>query len=389
MKKIFSFIVLIALISLNMVSCGILCNNEIDDYVSNNISDSNNESENKGIDKDKLKIGVIQIGDSQDKSGYVYTHDLGIEEMQQNLDIKDEQIIIKNNIADSDKGATEKAIKECIESGCNIIFATSFGYMETINKMSEEYPNVYFSHASGDMSNGKNFNNYFGRIYQVRYLSGIAAGLKTQTKKIGYVAAQDNTNSEVTGGVDAFAMGVHSVNPDAEVYLKITNSWYDPEKEREAAEQLVNENCDVIAQHCDSSYPQTIAENAGVYSIGYNCDMSKYAPKATLVSVLWNWSSYYTYFVQSIIDGTWDGSDYYGGMQENLVTLSPLADFNDPSAETKIDEAKEKIISGSFNVFDGAIETNDGKIIGEDGKTLDDETIKEEINWYFKNIKVV
>ena len=125
------------------------------------------------------------------------------------------------------------------------------------------------------MSNGKNFNNYFGRIYQARYLSGIVAGMNTTTNKIGYVAAMDNSNSEVTGGIDAFALGIYSVNPDAEVYVKVTNSWYDPEAEENAAKTLLDMDCDVIAQHCDTEYPQTLAEERGVYSIGYNSDMSK------------------------------------------------------------------------------------------------------------------
>lgn len=393
MKKSLFCLFLTLLFPFMFISCSSSSSNEVDDYVSNDVSISDNEqkeeNKNNGIDKSKIKIGVIHIGDPKEGSGYTYTHDLGIQGMQQNLGLEDNQIIRKNNVSDSDKDATDQAIKECIDSGCNIIFGTSFGYMETMSKMAEEYPEIYFSHGSGYVSNGKNFNNYFGRIYQARYLSGIAAGLKTSTNKIGYVAAQDTTNSEVTGGIDAFAMGVYSVNPDAKIYVKVTNSWYDPEKEKSAAEKLIEEKCDVLAQHCDTPYPQTVAEGAGAYGIGYNSDMSKEAPKATLVSVLWNWSSYYTAAVQSIIDGTWDGSNYYGGMAENLVTLSPLSDFNDPSAESKINEVKSKMIDGSFNVFDGVIETNDGSLIGEEGKTLDDETIKGKINWYFKNVTII
>ena len=158
-----------------------------------------------------------------------------------------------------------------------------------IAEMAEEYPDVYFSHGTGYMSNGRNFNNYFGRIYQARYLSGIVAGMNTTTNKIGYVAAMDNSNSEVTGGIDAFALGIYSVNPDAKVYVKVTNSWYDPEAEENAAKTLLDMDCDVIAQHCDTEYPQTLAQERGVYSIGYNSDMSKNAPEACLCSVIWNW----------------------------------------------------------------------------------------------------
>ena len=309
--------------------------------------------------------------------------------MQQNLGLSDDQIVRKINIPDSDADATRKAIKECIDEGCNIIFTTSWGYMETTAQMAEEYPDVYFSHGTGYMSNGKNFNNYFGRIYQARYLSGIVAGMNTKTNMIGYVAAMGSDNSEVTGGIDAFALGIYSVNPDAKVYVKVTNSWYDPEAEKQAAEILLDMGCDVITQHCDTSYPQTLAQDRGVYGIGYNSDMSKEAPDACLCSVIWNWSAYYTSAVQSIIDGTWDGSNYYGGMNENLVGITELADFCAEGTADRVKEAKKQIMSGEIGVFDGVIETNTGDMIGEAGKTLDDATITGAVNWYFKTVNVV
>lgn len=342
-----------------------------------------------GIAKDKIKVGVIHLSDPAEGSGYTYTHDIGIQGMQQNLGLSDSQIIRKNNISDTDEAATRKAIQECIDAGCNIIFTTSWGYMRTTADMAEEYPDVYFSHGTGYMSNGKNFNNYFGRIYQARYLSGIAAGLNTKTNKIGYVAAMGLDNSEVTGGIDAFALGIYSINPDAKVYVKVTNSWYDPKGEEEAAKTLLNMNCDVIAQHCDTVYPQTLAQQKGVYSIGYNSDMSKEAPEACICSVIWNWSAYYTSAVQSIIDGTWDGSNYYGGMNENLVSITPIADFAADTTQEKVNVAKQQILSGKNGVFDGVIETNTGATVGTAGKTLDDAVITGGINWYFKTVNVI
>lgn len=342
-----------------------------------------------GIAKDKIKVGVIHLSDPAEGSGYTYTHDIGIQGMQQNLGLSDSQIIRKNNISDTDGAATRKAIQECIDAGCNIIFTTSWGYMQTTADMAEEYPDVYFSHGTGYMNNGKNFNNYFGRIYQARYLSGIAAGLNTKTNKIGYVAAMGLDNSEVTGGIDAFALGIYSVNPDAEVYVKVTNSWYDPKAEEEAARKLLDMNCDVIAQHCDTVYPQTLAQEKGVYSIGYNSDMSKEAPEACICSVIWNWSAYYTSAVQSVIDGTWDGSNYYGGMNENLVSITPIADFAADTTQEKVNVAKQQILSGKNGVFDGVIETNTGATVGTAGKTLDDAVITGGINWYFKTVNVI
>jgi basic membrane protein A len=370
-------------------------NTQLDDYAVNTKSDvsssksKDDTSSSKGISKDKIKVGVLHLSDPEEGSGYTYTHDIGIQGMKQNLGLSDEQIVRKNNVSDSDDEEIKKAIKDCIDEGCNIIFTTSWGYMNVTAQMAEEYPNVYFSHGTGYMSNGKNFNNYFGRMYQARYLSGIVAGMNTKTNKIGYVAAMGTDNSEVTSGIDAFALGIYSVNPQAQVYVKVTNSWYAPQKEEEAAKQLLDMDCDVIAQHCDTSYPQTLAQERGVYSIGYNSDMSKNAPEACLCSVVWNWSAYYTTAVQSIIDGTWDGSNYYGGMSENLVNVTSVANFATAGTQEKVNEAKQQILTGKNGVFDGAIETNTGEIIGTAGSTLDDATITGAMNWYFKTVNVV
>lgn len=341
-----------------------------------------------GIAKEDIKVGVLYISDPAEGSGYSYTHDLGIQGMQENLGLSSDQIVRKI-VDDSDAQATEASIRECIDEGCNVIFSTSWGYMETTAAMAEEYPDIYFSHGTGYKSNGKNFNNYFGRIYQARYLSGIVAGMNTKSNLIGYVAAQDSSNSEVTGGIDAFAIGVASVNPDAKINVIITNSWYDPEKEEAASRQLLDMGCDVMAQHCDTAYPQTLAQERGVYGIGYNSDMSKETPDSCLTSVIWNWSAYYTSAVKSIIDGSWDGSNYYGGMAEGLVGITNLASFAAEGTQEKVDEATAAILSGQSNVFDGVMTTNTGETIGQEGSTLDDATVTGGINWYYHNVVIV
>lgn len=357
-------------------------------YTSTEASAQTSDLKQTDISKDDMKVGVLYISDPSEGSGYSYTHDLGIQGMQENLGLNSDQIERKI-VDDSDAAATEKAIKECIDDGCRIIFTTSWGYMETTSEMAEQYPDVYFSHGTGYLSNGKNFNNYFGRIYQARYLSGIVAGMNTKSNKIGYVAAQDSSNSEVTGGIDAFAIGVESVNPDAKIYVAVTNSWYDPDKEKAASEQLLDMGCDVMAQHCDTAYPQTLAQDRGVYGIGYNSDMSKETPDSCLTSVIWNWSAYYTSAVKSVMNGTWDGSNYYGGMAEGLVGITNLAGFAADGTQEKVDKATAAILSGENNVFDGVLETNTGDTVGSEGSTLDDATITGGINWYYRNVAVV
>ena len=357
-------------------------------YTSTEASAQTSDLKQTDISKDDMKVGVLYISDPSEGSGYSYTHDLGIQGMQENLGLNSDQIERKI-VDDSDAAATEKAIKECIDDGCRIIFTTSWGYMETTSEMAEQYPDVYFSHGTGYLSNGKNFNNYFGRIYQARYLSGIVAGMNTKSNKIGYVAAQDSSNSEVTGGIDAFAIGVESVNPDAKIYVVVTNSWYDADKEKAASEQLLDMGCDVMAQHCDTAYPQTLAQDRGVYGIGYNSDMSKETPNSCLTSVIWNWSAYYTSAVKSVMNGTWDGSNYYGGMAEGLVGITNLAGFAADGTQEKVDKATAAILSGENNVFDGVLETNTGDTVGSEGSTLDDATITGGINWYYRNVAVV
>ncbi len=372
----------------------------VDDYVTNEgyetteadsiTSESGGlrEENGKGIPKEDIKAGVLYIADPAEGSGYSYTHDLGIQGMQSNLGLSEDQVERKI-VGDEDTEEIKKAIEECISDGCNVIFTTSWGYMEATAEMAEKYPDIYFSHGTGYMSNGKNFNNYFGRIYQARYLSGIVAGMNTKSNKIGYVAAQDSANSEVTGGIDAFAIGVASVNSSAKVYVSVTNSWYDPDKEKAASKKLLDMGCDVMAQHCDTPYPLTMAQEYGVYGIGYNSDMSKEIPDTCLCSVLWNWSAYYTAAVDSIINGTWTGENYYGGMKEGLVELTEPASFCAEGTKEKVKEAEAAILNGSSNVFDGELKTSTGEVVGSEGATLDDGTITGGINWYYENVVVV
>lgn len=393
-KNVRMFLMLMCMMGV-LSGCG-QASGEVDDYVTNEgydfagstVEADGETSASKGISAEKIKVGVLYLSDPAEGSGYSYTHDLGIERMQSNLGLSDEQIIRKI-VDDTDEEATKQAIEECIKDGCNVIFTTSWGYMEITAEMAKEYPDVYFSHGTGYMSNGSNFNNYFGRIYQARYLSGIVAGMNTKSNKIGYVAAQDSSNSEVTGGIDAFSIGVQSVNPDARVYVVVTNSWYDPEKEEAASRTLLDMGCDVMAQHCDTPYPMTLAQEYGVYGIGYNSDMSKDVPDACLCSVVWNWSAYYTKAVTDVIRGTWDGENYYGGMKEGLVDITELASFCAPGTEEKVSEASEAILNGTNQVFDGELKTNTGEIIGKEGETLDDATITGGIDWYYENVILV
>lgn len=398
MKKVLSILLALVMVVLCFAACG---NTQDADQ-----GDKTQTATIAAIPKDQLKIGVIHIGDPADGSGYSYTHDLGIQGMQKNLGLSDDQIVRQLNISDSDTTAIRNAIEDCIAQGCNVIFGTSYGYMDTMEALANEHPDVIFSHGTGYKSNGSNLNNYFGRIYQARYLAGIAAGLKTKTNKIGYVSAYGTELAETCSGINAFALGVQSVNPDAVVYVKELKSWFDPANETAYAEALINMGCDVISQHCDTANPQIAAEKAGVFGCGYNSDMTKDAPKAHLTATIWNWDVYYTAAVQAVIDGKWvEFGNYYKGVKEGLCDVSPLSANCVPGTQEKIDAVKALYNNGSWDVFtgvklsfdennnviktDAALKDNTGKeIVPAGGPSVEDSVITGSMNYFVEGVEV-
>ncbi len=365
MKKVLKILALV--LTLAMVFSLAACGNQ-----DNATSGSNSES--AGIAKDKLKIGVIHIGDPADGSGYSYAHDQGIVGMQKNLGLSDDQIVRKLNVSDSDNSAIKEAIESCVAEGCNLIFGTSYGYMDTMEEMAAEHPEVYFSHGTGYLSNDTNFNNYFGRIYQARYLAGVAAGLKTETNKIGYVAAYGTELAETSSGINAFALGAQSVNPDAVVYVKTLQSWFDPANETAYAEALLQMGCDVISQHCDTANPQIAAEKAGKWGCGYNSDMTEQAPNAHLTATIWHWDVYYTAAAKAVIDGTWkEFGNYYGGYADGLVGISPLSKNCAEGTADYLAQVEALYNANSWDVFSGVKLSFDenGKLVQTDAALMD------------------
>lgn len=324
----------------------------------------------EAIPQDKIIVGAVFIGAADD--GFTGAHYNGMEGMRNALGLSEEQVLYKYNVPEN--AECEVALRELVDAGCNIIFGNSWGFMNFMDEMAEEFPDVIFSHCSGFMNNGKNFNNYFGRIYQARYLSGIAAGKKTESNLIGYVAAFPD-NAEVNGGINAFALGVQSVNPEAVVYVKYINSWGDPTLEKQTAEALLSLNCDVIAQHCDSVMPQVAAEEAGKFGCGYNRDMTEAAPKAHLTAPIWNWDVFYTMEVEDVIDGSWECVNYFPGMAEGFIDISPLSENVADGTAEAIEAARTKIVSGEWDVFTGEIVNNTGEVVVAAGEKLSDADI--------------
>ncbi|MCY6484416.1 BMP family ABC transporter substrate-binding protein [Clostridium aestuarii] len=328
--------------------------------------------------KKEVKVGFIYVGPVGDE-GYTYAHDEGRKYLEKELKVA---TIYKESVKE-DTAEVQTVIENMIDEGCNVIIGTSFGFMDGMAKSAEEHKDVKFLHCSGFMSS-ENMSNYFGRMYEARYLSGIVAGMKTKSNIIGYVGAHELP--EVVRGINAFTLGVRSVNSDAVVKVKWTNTWYDPAKEKEAAKALLDEGADIIAQHQDTAGPQQAAEEKGAFSIGYNTDMQKKAPKAYMTAPVWNWGPYYVKQVKAIMDGTWKSESYWGGLKDGVIELAPLTKNAPEGAEGEIKKAQEDIISGENKIFVGPIKDNKGQEkIAKDKVMTDEELLK--MDWFVEGVK--
>jgi len=303
-----------------------------------------------------LKVGVLYIS-PKDDGGYSQAHAEGIAEAAQALGDKI-QVVELENVNDTDAQATTTAIDNLVSEGCKLIFTTSYGYMDPTAAAAAKYPDVMFSHCSGYTRNETNMDTYFGQIESARYLSGIVAGLMTTTNKLGYVAAFPIP--EVIRGINAYTLGARSVNPEATVSVVWTNTWFDMDKEKAAAESLLSQGVDVMAQHQDSPAAITAAETAGKYAVGYDLSYAG-APKAYLTSPLWNWGTYYTYKIQQVLDGGWKIENYWGGMKEGVVKLDALSALVSDDAKVAVEAVQDKVIAeGNAFVFAGPIKDQTG-----------------------------
>lgn len=323
-------------------------------------------SETKAIAATDLKIGLILIGDEAD--AYNKNHVEGIKAAMASLGIPDTQLQTKANILEN--ADCEAALIELADAGCQVIFTNSFGHEQYLVKVAPDYPNVQFCSATGAISatdDLDNTHNYFARIYEARYLSGVVAGLKTKSNKLGYVAAKPF--AEVISGYTAFYLGAKSVNPNVEMYVNYTNEWSDPAKEATNAKALIDRGCDVVSQHSDTSAPATTAQENGAFAVGYNADMIPAAPKAALVSARINWGVYYEYALGCMVNGEAISQDWCEGLAEDAVYLSDLNEaIVAPGTIEAVEKAKTGLMDGTIQVFQGPLYDTNGTVVVEDGK---------------------
>lgn len=313
-----------------------------------------------------LKVAFIYVSPVGD-AGWTLAHDrarLSLEELP--------YVETAYTEAVPEGAEAERTLNQYVRDGYNLIFTTSFGYMDPTINVAKSNPDVTFMHCSG-FKTADNVGTYFGRMYQPRYLSGMIAGKMTESNTIGYVAA--HPIPEVIRGINAFALGVRSVNPEATVRVVWTQTWYDPAKEREAAESLLDVGADVIAQHQDTPAPQQAAEKRGHYSIGYNSDMTSFAPAAHLTAPVWNWASYYKKVAEQVHDGTWTSGQYWGGLEDGIVGLSPYSDLVPQDVRDLVEAKKAEIVAGTWDVFTGPINDQDGNEMVAEGETIPDQDL--------------
>ena len=331
-----------------------------------------------GANAEQTKIGFVYVSPIGD-AGWTYQHELGRRAMVKALGGK-----VKTTFVEAVKeGAdAERVIRKLAASGNTIIFTTSFGYMNPTIKVAKRFRKVTFMHATG-YKRSKNVGTYLARFYEGRYLTGIVAGKMSKSNIIGYVAAFPIP--EVVRGINAFTIGARSVNPKAQIRVIWISSWYDPGKERQAAETLIAQGADIITQHTDSTAPVQAAEAKGVYAIGYHSDMSKYGKKSHLTAATHVWGNYYTTVVKAVLAGKWKSGAVWGGIKEGMIKLAPFGPAVPASVKQLVGEREKAIGAGTLHPFQGPVKDQSGKVRIAKGKTMSDGDMLG-MNWYVEGV---
>ena len=337
-------------------------------------------------DDKKVKVGFVYLTTPGDH-GWTYAHEVGRQDVIAHFGDKVETTYIENVPEGPDAA---RVIRDLAKQGNDIIFTTSFGYMDPTLKVAKEFPEIKFEHITG-YKRSPNMATGNIRFYEGRYVQGVVAGLMTKSNKIGYIASFPIP--EVIQGINAFGLGLRSVNKDAEVSVIWVNSWYDPVKEADAAKVHIAEGADILAQHTDSPAMLQTAEKAGVYGFGQSSDMKAFAPKAQLFSSVNNWGIYYINKIQALMDGSWttgEGPDHWAGntwagMADDFLVLSAFENMPDDVAKAA-QKAADDIKSGANKIFTGPIRDNSGTEKIPAGKTLNDGELFTTLDYYVEGI---
>lgn len=329
--------------------------------------------------QEPLKVGFVYLGSVGD-FGWTYAHDLGRREMEENLQEKVKTTFVENV---NESGEAERVIRQLALDGNKLIFTTALSYMNPTIKVAQAFPNVFFENCGG-YKHATNVGTYLGRFEEPQYLIGMIAGKMTKSNVIGFIGLYPI--NKVIRGIDAFAQGLQATNSEAKVKVVWVQGWYNPAKEREAAQALVNLGADVLTQGTDSAAVVQLAEEKGIYAFGNNTDMSEYAPKAQLTSVINKWGKFYITQALAVINGTWKSEDVWDGISQEMVDISPLNPLIPQDVQQLAIAKRQEFIQGTAHPFDGPVKDQSGKLRVPIGQLLSD---REQLamNWYVKGIE--
>ena len=329
-----------------------------------------------GIANAETKVGFVYVGPIGDH-GWSYQHNQGRLALEKELGVKSSYVESVPEGADA-----ERVIRQLAADGNEVIFTTSFGYMNPTLKVAKKFPKLKFEHATG-YKRSKNLATYTARYYEGRAILGTIAGKMTKTNTIGYIASFPIP--EVIRGINSVTLAARKVNPDVKVKVVWVNTWFDPGKEGDAAKALIDQGADMIMQHTDSPAPLQVAEKRGVFGFGQASNMKAFAPKAQLTAIVNNWGDYYIKRVKAAQDGSWESTDTWHGLKEGMVTMAPYGDAVPQDVRDAADAVKASIIDGSFHPFQGPIKNQAGEVKVKEGETMGDGDLAK-MGWYVDGV---
>lgn len=328
-----------------------------------------------------LAVGVVFVS-GVDDGGWSQAHYNGFE----SLGDMDLRLLYRENVSDKDDSVVA-VVDELAEEGAKVIFTTSVDYGPYMLQCAGAHPDIMFYHCTGTET-APNLATYIGRMYQARFLTGIVAGMETRTNELGYVAAMPIP--EVLRGINAFTLGVRSVNPEAVVHVEWTGAWEDAALEEQAVNRLLRHPIDVLAQHQNTATPTAALQKAGrddVLSIGYNLDRSGDFPDSYLTAAVWNWGAFYRSRLQEYLMGQFVSRSYWDGIETGIVDLCRTKHMDSPELLERLEEARRRMLGGEWDVFYGPIYDRDGRLRVAQGETLSDEYLLQNLYWFVDGVE--
>ena len=324
------------------------------------------------------KVGFVYVGPIGDH-GWTYRHDIGRQAIEAELGDAVETSYVESVSEGPD---AERVIRQLAADGHDLIFTTSFGFMNPTMKVAKQFPDVKFEHATG-YKRADNVSTYLARFYEGRAIIGTIAGRMTKTNTIGYIGSFPIP--EVIRGINAFTLAMRRVNPEAEVKVVWVNTWYDPGKEADAAKTLIDQGADIITQHTDSPAPLQVAEERGIYAFGQASDMAAFAPKAQLTSIIDDWDPYYIERAKAVVEGTWESSDVWYGIKDGMVKMADYGDAVPADVAAEADAIEAAIVDGTLHPFAGPINNQAGEQVVAEGEVISDEDLLK-MDWYVEGV---